>query len=213
MAPGSNLAADGIARRDSPFTESDTDMNRLATLLAATLTLSACGSNQDIVRDCCYQGSVSAAHLDTLAFTLEDGTTVPVTTALAGLERRPGFGGARYPVRELALNFVVESDLSEIFSSYDANRSTHLEQPEITVLYLREAARGLGVPVAQVGIGAPIGAIDTSAADIMGLVHFVDRNRQRMNERGRKVFAEMDSQRDWKRTQESRGSDGPLQVF
>lgn len=185
-------------------------MRGLITLLTATLALSACGSNNDIVRDCCYQGPAAAARLDTLSFTLEDGSVVPVASALPGLAARPAPGGARYPVREVELNLVVQDELWRLFREYDVNQSTHVEQPELTVLYLREAARGLGVPVAHVGAGQPVGALDTSAADIMGLVQFVDDNRRRMNRTGQRVFAEMDSQRDWKRAMKSFGTDSPL---
>ena len=187
-------------------------MRTLLTALAATLALSGCGSNTDIVRDCCYQGPVTATRLDTLAFTLEDGSTVPVTTALPGFAPRPQVGGARFPVREVELRLVVENDMNTLFRGYDANRSGNLEQPEIVVLYLREAGRGLGVPVSHVGAGTPIGAIDTAAADIMGLVGFVADNRARMNELGRRVFSEMDSQRDWMRVINSPGTDKKLLV-
>lgn len=174
-------------------------MRTLIVILTAVLALTGCGSNTDITRDCCYQGETVPARFGDLVFTLEDGSTVPVTTALPGLQARPEFGGARYPVREIELTLVVESEMYAIFSSYDANRSTNLEQPEITVMYLSEAARGLDVPVGYVGDGVPITAIDTSAADIMGIVRFVADNRDGMNRTGRRVFAEMDSQRDWMR--------------
>jgi hypothetical protein len=176
-------------------------------ILTAVLALTGCGSNTDITRDCCYQGAIVPARFGDLVFTLGDGSTVLVSEALPGLRARPEFGGARYPVREIELALVVESAMSAIFSSYDANRSKNLEQPEITVLYLSEAARGLDVPVDYVGDGVPITAIDTSAADIMGIVRFVADNREGMNRTGQRVFAEMDSQRDWMRTIYAPGGD------
>ena len=120
-------------------------MNKLLPTLAAVMLLTGCaGSNDQIVPDCCYQGSITAARLSDLPMKLDEGGSVPVSQALDGFRPMPGFGGSRYPVREVDLRLVIESDMAPIFNSYDANRSTHVEQPELTVLYLIEAARGLG---------------------------------------------------------------------
>ena len=183
-------------------------MNKLLPTLAAVMLLTGCaGSNDQIVPDCCYQGSITAARLSDLPMKLDEGGSVPVSQALDGFRPMPGFGGSRYPVREVDLRLVIESDMAPIFNSYDANRSTHLEQPELTVLYLIEAARGLGMPVTQLGDAAAITAIDTSASDIMGLVQFVRDNKQRMNRTAQKVFSVMEDQRYWHRMLNSNDAD------
>ena len=185
-------------------------MNRaviLAGLLGCSLLLAGCVGNEQVVRDCCYTGSSTAARLSGLPLTLEDGGTVPVASALEGFHPQPGFGGARYPLRKVDLRFVTQADVKDVFRSYDANGNNALETPEITVLYVREAALGMGVPVAYLGDSQPVGALDTAPADIMGLVAWVRANRQRMNRRGQLVFDEMETQGQLIRVINSGGPD------
>ena len=75
------------------------------------------------------------------------------------------------------------------------------------MLYVREAALGLGVPVAYVGDETPLGAVDTAPADIMGLVSFVRSNEHRMRQQARLVFSEMESQAQLMRAIQGNGPD------
>lgn len=162
--------------------------------LVGAAALTGCASNDQITTSCCYQGTATPARLTGLPLTLSNGETMPVEAALEGFRPMPAFGGPRYPVREVDLRYVTQRGVKEIFHSYDANRNNALEQPEITVLYVREAALGMGVPVDYVGGSQPLGAIDTAPADIMGMVSFVNSNKGRMQQQARLVFDEMDTQ-------------------
>lgn len=175
--------------------------------LLMTVVLAGCGSNEQVVRDCCYTGNTTATRLTDLPLTLEDGSTVPVGAALQGFRPLPAVGGPRYPLREVDLRMVAQREVKDIFHSYDANGNNELEQPEITVLYVREAALGMGVPVAYVGGGQPLGAIDTSPSDIMGLVSFVRSNEHRMHRQAQLVFNEMDAQAHLNRLRNGGGPD------
>ena len=175
--------------------------------LVVAAALAGCVSNEQVVRDCCYQGSVASSRLGDLPLTLEDGRTVPFGAAVQGFRPMPGFGGPRYPLRKVDLRFVTQRDLKDIFHSYDANGNNALEQPEITVLYVREAALGMGVPVAYVGASTPLGAVDTSPADIMGLVSYVRSNEHRMGKQAQLVFNEMESQANLMRVINGAGTD------
>ena len=188
-------------------------MIRQALFAFTALALTGCATNETVVRDCCYQGSTSGARVAEVPVTLEDGRVVPLSAALPGFQPMTvAVGGPRYPVREVDLRNVVQRDLHQLFSGYDANRDRFLEQPELTVLYIREAARGMGVPVAHVGGTEPIGALDTAAADISGLVQYVRANRSRMTPMAQRVFAEMELQRTWNEYDNSRGPDQKLLI-
>ena len=79
----------------------------------------------------------------------------------------------------------------DILPRYDANEDHILQEPELTTLYVHEAARGLGYPVARIDPIGSSGAIVTSRADISALVRFVERHRHEMAQPQQRIFRDL----------------------
>lgn len=156
-------------------------------VLVVVLALGGCASNRDLVRFPGYQGPVVLARVSSLRLYLAGGRSIPVTEALRGYHPQRGFFALLYPTPEIDLRGVAQKELYRIYSSFDANHDGVIERPELTVLYIVEAARGLGYPVVSLG-KPPIGALDTSPADIGGLVEFVRTHLSQMKPLEQRVF-------------------------
>ena len=79
-----------------------------------------------------------------------------------------------------------------VLPEYDANEDRILQEPELTALYVREAARGLGYPVVvRIDPSGSNGAIATSRADVSALVRFVERHVHEMAPPQRKIFRDL----------------------
>lgn len=75
---------------------------------------------------------------------------------------------------------------------YDGdNADLVLEEPELTALHVREAARGLGYPVVGIDPSGAGGAIATSRADISALVRFAERHVHEMARPRQKIFRDL----------------------
>ena len=96
------------------------------------------------------------------------------------------------------------------FIEYDANANGFIEEPELTVLYMEEAVRGLDKPIAQLGGERRLRAIFASNADIDGLIRLVSRRRSEMNPAARVTFEELDLLRiDFRLDGTQPGEQGP----
>ena len=167
---------------------------RLAGVIAIIglgVALAGCGASTNLVRPCCYKGDVALTHLADTNLALEDGTTVAFGDVFGGFEPDPSPIGRIFPFERADIGLVTFESLRDILPGYDANGNRILEKPELTALYVREAARGLGYPVSGIEPGGRNGAIATSTADVSALVRFVERNRHEMARPQQRIFRDL----------------------
>jgi len=154
---------------------------RIGTAIATTVlavALGGCKPSTDLVKPCCYRGDVALAHLADTRLTLEDGSTVTFGEAFPGFDTESDSFGRVFPFRK--------ADLGS-----DANADRILETPELTTLYVTEAARGLGYPVVGIEPSGAGGAIATSRADESALVRFVERHLHEMAKPQQGIFRDL----------------------
>jgi hypothetical protein len=164
----------------------------LATPVAA-LWLAGCAGSSAIVEPCCYVGAeVTLAHLEEVELVERDGTRIPLPEAFPGFAPEPGPVTTSLPFRKADIARVVYQSLRPVLPLYDANRDGHMEAQELTVLYIREAALGLGYDVDHLTVdGRRVQALQTSAADIGGLIRVVAANEHRMGPEQQAVFRDL----------------------
>lgn len=155
------------------------------------LALAGCGTSTRLVEPCCYQGDVALTHLADTRLMLESGGSVPFGDVFAGFEADPSPLGRTFPFRKADIGLVTFTTLRDVLPRYDANGDRILQEPELTSLYVREAARGLGYPVVGIDPSGTNGAIVTSRADVSALVRFVERNAHAMAQPQRKIFRDL----------------------
>jgi hypothetical protein len=163
----------------------------LCLLLLVTLG-TACVSPDEIRRPCCYQGELTLARLEQVRFVMDDGSALPFDEVFKGFEPQNRSIPTAFPFQKIGISGLVYDVLSVVFPEYDANENGILEEPEITVLYLREGALGTGFQVSHLVVEKRIRALQTSAADVGGLVTYIDANRQGMSKDARALFREID---------------------
>ena len=79
--------------------------------------------------------------------------------------------------------------------------------PELTVLYEREAAIGLGHDEDHLAVnGQPVRALQTASADVAGLLNFVAAHGGRLQPEQQAIFRDLER---LGRDLRSRGSEGP----
>ncbi len=164
----------------------------LVALLAFAVMLAACTPKGAAFFQCCYQGDSVEMRLSDLQVRLEDGRTLSFEELFPDFESSRSFFTLTYPVFKLDIARVVYPHLSLKFMDYDANGNGFIEEPELTVLYIEEAARGLGQPIARLGAEGSPRAIFAPAGDIDGLIRLVNRRRAEMDPDARKTFDELD---------------------
>ena len=162
----------------------------VATMLLA-VALGGCKPSADLVRPCCYNGDVALAHLADTRLTLEDGSTVAFGEAFPGFGTESDSFGRVFPFRKADLGIDTFASLREVLPKHDANGDGILETPELTALYVTEAARGLGYPVAGIEPSGAGGAIATSRADESALVRFVERHLDEMAKPQQGIFRDL----------------------
>jgi hypothetical protein len=123
---------------------------------------------------------------------LEDGRSVSFGELFPDFAPSTSFFTFMYPVYRVDIARVVYPHLAVKFLEYDANKNGLMEEPELNVLFMEEAARGLDHPITQLGGKHRLRAIFVSAADIDGLIQFVNRRRSEMKPDARKTFDEID---------------------
>jgi len=153
--------------------------------------LSACASTTVPVPPCCYEGPVTITRLKQLTITTTSGSSLSIQQALPGFKPEKGFITRALPVREAESQDIIYASLEPLLPLYDANADGTLETPEITLLYLREALRGLGVNVARIGNPTPVRALAIPSADTGGLVTYVQSQQGRMSPEARQIFADL----------------------
>jgi hypothetical protein len=157
-----------------------------------TAWLAGCAGTTAVVPPCCYVGEVTLARLEQVDVVLHDGSRIPVPQALPGYTPEPGLITRPLPFDHADIALVVYQTLRPVLPLYDANRDGFLEGPELTVLYLREAALGLGHDVDHLAVdGRRVRALQTATADIGGLMRFVAANQSRMKPEQRAVFRDL----------------------
>lgn len=167
---------------------------RIITAMATVvlgITLAGCKPSANLVQPCCYDGDVALTHLVDTQLTLEDGTTVAFGDVFSGFSADTDSFGRIFPFRKADIGLVTFASLRDLLPEYDANEDRILEEPELTALYVQEAARGLGYPVVRIEPSGGNGAIATSRADVSALVQFVERHAHEMAKPQQKIFRDL----------------------
>ena len=141
---------------------------------------------------CCYSGDSIELQAADVEVKLEDGRMVSFGELFPDFTPSTSFFTLMYPVYRLDIARVVYPHLASIFVQYDANENGFIEEPELNVLFMQEAARGLDQPITQLGGERRLRAIFVSAGDIDGLIRLVNRRRSEMKPATRKTFDEID---------------------
>lgn len=163
----------------------------LGVLVSLVLLVGACASPDTILRPCCYEGELTLAPLRDVRFVMDDGTELPFEKVFAGFYEQDRRITTPLPFRRINISGLVYDVLSVVFPEYDANKNGFIEEPELTVLYLREGGLGMGFKVSHLKVKERVVALQTSKADVGGLVSYVDANRAGMNKQGQALFHEI----------------------
>ena len=123
--------------------------------------------------------------------TLENGTTVAFGEVFRDFKAKSGRLARVFPFRSADIRLVDFASLRKVLPKYDANEDHYLQEPELTALYVHEAARGLGFAVVRVNPSGATGAIATSSADVSELMRFIDRHLHEMAPPQRRIFYDL----------------------
>ena len=168
----------------------------LASLVACALSLSAWAPTSSATLRCCYQGDPPELAAADVEVKLEDGRTVTFGELFPDFQSSTSSFPLYYPVYRLDIARVVYKHLFLKFVVYDANDNGFIEEPELTVLYMEEAARGLDKSIDHLGADDRLRAIFVSPGDIDGLIRLVKRHRSSMKPEAQKTFYEIELLRD-----------------
>lgn len=176
-------------------------------LAVMTLSLAACGGSTALNKHCCYIGDAALAHVDRVEFVAPDGSVSKFADIYPGFESQDSFVTTPFPFRKADNGQIVYDSLVWIANLYDANKNGFLEEPEITVLYLREGAIGMGHKVDHLAIdGKRVDALTTSASDVGGLMRYLKARQDTLTPEVQAEFRDMERLgQDIK----LRGSEGP----
>jgi len=169
-------------------------LRRMATILAAaTLLLGACVGSTSLVRNCCYEGNAALVYLDAVQFVAPDGGVSSFADIYPGYQAQDSLLTKSFPFRHEQIAQVTYDSLAVILPLYDANKNGVIEEPEITVLYLREGALGMGHKVDHLAVdGKRVGAITTSRSNVGGLMNYLDAHKSALSEDVQAEFRDME---------------------
>lgn len=170
------------------------EQRRIVTSMAMAVlavALVGCKPSTNLVRPCCYKGEVALLHLADTTLVLEDGATVAFGDVFSDFSADSDSFARVFPFEKADIGLVTFQSLRDVLPAYDANDDRILEEPELTALYVREAARGLGYPVVRIEPSGDNGAIATSRADVSGLVRFVERHVHEMATPQQRIFRDL----------------------
>lgn len=144
-------------------------------LIAIALFLGGCGGSTALIKNCCYEGEAALVHLENVQFVAPDGSISPLEDNYPGFKLQDSFLTKSFPFQKVQYALITYDSLAVLMPLYDANKNGYLEEPEITVLYLREGALGMGRKVDHLAVeGKRVNAITTSRADVGGLMLYLD---------------------------------------
>lgn len=166
---------------------------RLLSLAALVfVAFAGCASPQAIQRPCCYKGVLTLARLQQIRFVMDDGSQLPFDQVFKGFEPQNREFPTPFPFRKINISGLVYDRLAVVFPQYDANQDGFIEEPELTVLYLREGAIGMGFKVSHLVLEEQVIALQTSLADVGGLVSYINAKKTGMSKEARSLFHEID---------------------
>jgi hypothetical protein len=123
---------------------------------------------------------------------LSDGNKVGFLQAFPGYESQSGLFTTAFPFPEVEIAQITYAVLSSVLPQYDANENGNMEEPELTVLYIREAGLGLGLKVDHVATDKRVDALVLPAVETGGLVRYVNVNLDRMTPEARDIFNKLE---------------------
>lgn len=155
------------------------------------IALSACASTTEPIPPCCYTGNVELAHVRDVQLALSNGERIQFSQAFPGYEPQSGMFTTAFPFNKVTIARVTYGALLPVLPQYDANGNGHLEEPELTILYIREAALGLGLNVDHMSVGDRVDALVLPAGEAGGLVRYVNGNVDRMTPSAQSIFQKL----------------------
>ncbi len=165
---------------------------RLAVIALLPLALSACaGPAYEPRPPCCYSGDYTLARASDVYLALDNGQRLSFPQAFSGYAPETGFFQSAFPFIETDIALVTYASLQPVLPQYDANGDGRIQEPELTVLYIREAALGLGHNVNHVGTNPRTDALVLSANEAAGLVRFVKSRLSQMTPEAQAIFREL----------------------
>lgn len=154
--------------------------------------LAGCGSATRPHASCCYDGKTTVARLGDVPVTLRDGRQISFEEAFPGFAPHDGAFNRSLPFEEALGHDIIYQSLVPLVPLYDANGDGRLEEPEVVVMYAREAALGSGIEVAHLGAPPGIWALDTANADVGALVRWVEARRGSMSPQAQQIFTDLE---------------------
>jgi hypothetical protein len=164
----------------------------IAVLSVIVLLGNGCVSTEEIQRPCCYEGVLTLARLSQVRFVMDDGSEKPFAEVFKGFEPQTGSFPTQFPFRKINISGLVYDVLTLVFPKYDANQDGFIEEPELTVLYLREGAIGMNFKVSHLVVDEQVIALQTSLADVGGLVNYIKTHKAGMSKEAQSLFREID---------------------
>jgi len=151
-----------------------------------------CVSPNEIRRPCCYEGELTLAPLQQIRFVMDDGSKLPFDQVYKGFQPQDRNFPTQFSFRRINISGLVYDVLSVVFPQYDANKNGFIEEPEMTVLYLREGALGMGFKVSHLIVEERVLALQTSSVDVGGLVSYINAHKGGMSKYAQSLFREID---------------------
>ncbi len=162
------------------------------TAIAALFVLAGCAAPTVPPDPCCYAGAYSKARLADVRLVLANGQAQTFAALFPDFRAGDGWILTPLPFQEADIAQVSYDTARAAMLQYDANGNGLIEAPELTVLYIREAARGLGHQVAHLEASPRTAALVLPAADIDGLMQWLKRNRSRMTPQAQALTADLE---------------------
>lgn len=160
-------------------------------LTLAALLLGGCSST-DLIKNCCYEGDEAVVYLDEVEFVAADGDVSSFADVYPGFTPQERFLTASFPFRKVNSALVTYDALVLPLNLYDANKNGFMEEPELTVLYLREGALGMGHKVDYLAVGGKrYDAITTSRSHVGGLMEYLDARKDSLNPETQAIFRDL----------------------
>ena len=123
---------------------------------------------------------------------MDDGSKLPFDQVYKGFQPQDRGIPTHFPFRRVNISGLVYDVLPVVFREYDVNKNGLIEEPELTVLYLREGALGKEFKVSHLIVEERVFALQTSPADVGGLVRYINAHKGGMLKEAQSLFREID---------------------